>query len=80
MEKIEFNVTVNGEVRIPEWLRRKMGLTDDQETISDGDKDEREDQALEAELVRLANAIRRCRYAHAYSNICIDDNRDPDRC
>ena len=54
MDDIEINI----QVTIPEWLRRKMGLTDEK-TVPDRNKDE-----LEEELRRLEDAIRRANDAN----------------
>lgn len=57
-------------IGIPEWLRKKMGLTDERKEI----------QALEEELDRLAKAIDDSCDDESLDSVLGDVNRSEDRC
>ena len=77
MDEIELHISVNADVVIPEWLRRKMGLKDE-EAVSDSDTDG-ESKAIEEELRRLEDAIKRCSNARYRTTIFRDVSRGEDR-
>lgn len=68
-------------IAIPEWLRRKMGLTDDeQKTLPHSNSEpDAEVQALREEIARLETAIRNARADCIRNTEFCDGYRSKDR-
>ena len=89
MDNLEIDLHINAEVRIPEWLRAKMGLPkekdddagdehEDRDDAPDADMDT-EEEAYEKALHRLATAMHDGGICDAYFIRHRHDPRKPDR-
>ena len=75
MEEIEIHVSINADLVIPEWLRKKMGLTGEvkHDTV---DKTDGKKEASRKALDKLADALR----DSGIADIEFVDIDDADRC